>query len=89
MSTAVASERIEVSEPEIAVEPPRQLGCLSLEFRREAVVAERRENARQTALRCVRVALSFNERDRGYSQAPVEMADGIAGVLPALVYETS
>ena len=89
LPAAIEGKRIKVAEPEVAVEPSRECRCLVLELRGEVAVAEGGENTREAALGRVGVALHFDQGDWWHTQAPVEVTDGIARILPALVDQAS
>ena len=77
-----------VLDPEVAVEPPLEVGRLPLELVGEGrVLPDAPGQASAAHLRVVGVALDLAGRAREAGQPPVPVGDGVPGVLPALVLE--
>ena len=81
-------EVLAVLDPEVAVEPPLEVGRLLLELVGERrVLPDGPGQASAAHLRVVGVALELAGRAREAGQPPVAVGDGVPGVLPALVLE--
>ena len=83
-------KELSLVQPEVLVEAALQFARLAVEFRcPDRVLPDLTRQSRGAALCIIGVTLQFARGSRRNGQGAVRKGDGIAGILPALVFQAS